>query len=172
MKQRETTERNLYFYLKTHDLGQHVKSQDSNEFHLFFSEEDLNFLRSRNEFFEGQEGGLIEGLDRNKKGGIFLLQKISENKYKYSGFLIPGFFVTSVKSFQHNKDEFSKLEKGYNEFEIYDYTNLRIPENCKKIDTEDKVFSFVLLSNYSQFIFTRKTVIDNLTRLVEIEEGY
>jgi len=172
MTEKKLMEQNFLNYIKIHKIGKQVELPNSIDFNIDFSEEDMQYLINRSEVYEGHNGGLIKGLVPNKEGGIFTLSLTPQGFFRYTGYLKPGSYLSGYKSFQDYNEEFAHLDKGYNEFEKHNYSNFIIPENCKIIDTENKVFSFVVLSGRPQYIFTENSVMKNLDRLVEIEDEY
>ena len=142
--------------------------------HFEFSEMEVLAEVKKGTVLGSRKGGLIKGHYINKNYGVFLLLPVKDNAYRYAGEVFPGSYITGIGSFKEYKSEFEYLENELSLSNIQNYglETFKIPDKCRIIDTLDKKVSFILLDVYSQFIFSKITVVNHLNRIVEIENQY
>src|SRR5690606_5921954 len=115
--------------------------------------------------FRVDEGGLVKGLENNEVGGIYILAPAGNDRFYEQGFIFPGCYISHYKSFKENKTAFSEIETSIDNFLNFNFKEFTIPESCKIIDTKNNLFSFLLISELSQFVFTKNSVINNLEKI-------
>jgi len=102
---------------------------------------------------------------------VFVLLPVENNRYRYIGFQMSGVYITGYLSYIKFKNEFEKLESDIDNFINLNPAAFTVPEACKIIEVK-KPLSFILLSDYSQFICTKPTVLNHINRIVEIEKQF
>jgi len=137
---------------------------------LIFSNADLDKLINLKIIFNGNEGGLVLG-NSHSKGGIHLLEiDLDKDKIKYAGEMEGFEYLSSpIKSENHSK-ELVKLNNLNTEIDIS--KELVIPKGCRVIDTSNIDVPFILLSGCKQFIINKKSTLNNLIEIIEIEKKY
>lgn len=157
-------EEHLNNFILKEGIGTYLKSKNEpDKTELIFNQIEMEKLAAIGILAYGVDGGLIINNARNFKG-IFLIKPIGNNKYKFCGQVTPGFYISSYKSHPLYKKEFSEFENDLDNL-LVNNSNFRIPDNCKKINTGNKEISFILLSEYVQFIFTKTTVLSHLEKI-------
>ncbi len=156
------------FYEK-HKLGK-WKNLDSQKPHFEFSKKELENLYEMECVFSGHDGGLVLGKS-HAKGGIHLLQQISENAFKYNGEMEGWEYLTAPETtylFGHCFEEINHRTKPTSK---YLKTNFKIPEDCKIIDTSNANIAFILISPYRQYIINRFATKKHIEEIIELDEN-
>ncbi|MDR5591208.1 hypothetical protein [Christiangramia sp. SM2212] len=111
MRQLDHNEEFLNFVEKN-NIGRRIIDNDLFKSKYLFSVRDLAKVYSQVRIIDASNGGLIEG-NKTDILYIYILQVYDEKNYVYEGeIVLPGFYITSYKSFPLNKDEYSELESN------------------------------------------------------------
>ncbi|GGD85885.1 hypothetical protein [Planktosalinus lacus] len=152
------------------NIGEYVECEETRVKYFEFSVTDILTLMKDDLIIDGSEGGLIT-TDLKTQNCVFVFEPVENNRYRYTGFQIPGAYITSYLSFKDFKSEYEAFENDIDNFIDFNPESFTVPEDCKIIEIQ-KPLSIILLSGYRQFIFSKSTVYNHINRIVEIEKQF
>lgn len=161
----------LFDFCSLNNIGDIVK-EGNGDFKLDFRSEHFNKLGRFGVLFDGSAGGLVKGLIKNPTGGIWTISPGKNNTYRLFSRVLPGDYISHFKTYPILKNDFSEMENSADNFLKRKSGISEVPEDCRIIDTSDKKVAFVVLSCYTQFIFSQSTVKHFLKDIVSMEFDY
>lgn len=159
---------NFYKYVTENQLGKFFECEKTQQTYFGFTIKEMLGEYQKNIVFDGSKGGLIKGLDKNFSGGIYLMT-VWNDTYRYLGTIQLGDYITAPHSFSTHKERFFELESRAENFLNYDLKNFSVPRDCKIINTGNLETAFILLSDFTQFVFTKSTIVSNINEIVELD---
>ena len=169
----EPEEKAFYKFAHDNGIGDYYLNEETSEYNFELDVQDMFFLIKQNIVFDGSKGGLVKGLRNNNSGGIFVLNPVAEDRYRYLCVVTSNFYISNFETNSGLKKAFQKLERNPIN-ELFKDPVESIPEipDCRIIDTGENPVSFILLSQYDQVIFNSATVKTYLGKIISLENTY